>query len=132
MGSTVQDFWRIWNGLPQPSELLEQKRMVREQANGQQICIGALMIFREGVKPEWEDKVNARGGHFQIQLKPNTGAGQIDEHWNNLVLATIGATLEPADRITGVRLVDKLSGTRPASSVIRLELCSQTTRTVQQ
>jgi len=118
--STVQEFWKLWNYVPQPSELLEQKRMVREQPDGLHV-IDALMIFRESIRPEWEDEKNANGGHFQIQLKPNIGGGQIDEYWNNLVLGMIGATIEPASMITGVRLVDKLSGPR-AANVIRLEI----------
>ena len=28
--SSVQEFWKLWNHMPQPSELLDQKRMVRE------------------------------------------------------------------------------------------------------
>merc|ERR1712185_887417 len=64
---------------------------------------------------------NAQGGHFQFQLKPNVGGGQVDEYWNNLVLGMIGATIEPANMITGVRLVDKLSGPR-AANVIRIEV----------
>lgn len=120
--STVQDFWKLWNHMPQPSELLEQKRMVREQPDGLHV-IDAIMIFRDNIRPEWEDKMNASGGHFQFQLKPNIagGGGQIDEYWNNLVLGMIGATIEPANMITGVRLVDKLSGPR-AANVIRLEV----------
>eukprot|EP00429_Kryptoperidinium_foliaceum_P138572 CAMPEP_0176273440 /NCGR_PEP_ID=MMETSP0121_2-20121125/46221_1 /TAXON_ID=160619 /ORGANISM="Kryptoperidinium foliaceum, Strain CCMP 1326" /LENGTH=226 /DNA_ID=CAMNT_0017613625 /DNA_START=73 /DNA_END=753 /DNA_ORIENTATION=- len=118
--NTVQDFWRHWNHVPQPSELLEQKRMVREQPDGLHV-IDALMIFRDGVRPEWEDKLNAQGGHFQFQLKPSIGGGQIDEYWNNLVLGMIGAAIEPANMITGARLVDKLSGPR-AANAIRLEV----------
>lgn len=118
--NTVQSFWKLWNHMPQPSELLDSKRMVREQPDGLHV-IDAIMIFRDGVRPEWEDKLNANGGHFQFQLKQNLGAGQIDEYWNNLVLGMIGATIEPADMITGVRLVDKLSGPR-AANVIRLEV----------
>mmetsp|Transcript_65116 Transcript_65116/g.199140 ORF Transcript_65116/g.199140 Transcript_65116/m.199140 type:complete len:229 (-) Transcript_65116:63-749(-) len=118
--STVQSFWKLWNHMPQPSELLEQKRMVREQNDGLHV-IDALMIFRDGVRPEWEDKMNATGGHFQYQLKPGVGGGQIDEYWNNLVLGLIGAAIEPANMITGVRLVDKLSGPR-AANAIRLEV----------
>eukprot|EP00931_Biecheleriopsis_adriatica_P071508 TRINITY_DN4537_c0_g1_i1.p1 TRINITY_DN4537_c0_g1~~TRINITY_DN4537_c0_g1_i1.p1 ORF type:complete len:231 (-),score=49.18 TRINITY_DN4537_c0_g1_i1:94-786(-) len=118
--STVQGFWKLWNHMPQPSELLEQKRMVREQPDGLHV-IDAIMIFRENIRPEWEDKMNANGGHFQFQLKPNLGGGQVDEYWNNLVLGMIGATIEPANMITGMRLVDKLSGPR-ASNVIRLEI----------
>jgi translation initiation factor 4E len=118
--STVQAFWKLWNHMPQPSELLEQMRMVREQPDGLHV-IDAIMIFRESIRPEWEDKMNATGGHFQFQLRPNIGGGQVDEYWNNLVLGMIGATIEPANMITGVRLVDKLSGPR-AANVIRLEV----------
>mmetsp|Transcript_117369 Transcript_117369/g.252363 ORF Transcript_117369/g.252363 Transcript_117369/m.252363 type:complete len:228 (-) Transcript_117369:314-997(-) len=118
--ATVQNFWKLWNHMPQPSELLEQKRMVREQPDGLHV-IDAIMIFRENIRPEWEDKMNANGGHFQFQLKPNIGGGQVDEYWNNLVLGMIGATIEPANMITGLRLVDKLSGPR-AANVIRLEV----------
>ncbi|CAL1157752.1 unnamed protein product [Cladocopium goreaui] len=117
---TVQDFWRFWNHIPQPSELLEQKRLVREHPDGLRV-IDALMIFQENIRPEWEDKMNANGGHFQFQLKPSCGGGQIDEYWNNLVMGMIGATIDPPNMITGVRLVDKLSGPR-ASNVIRIEV----------
>merc|ERR1719424_2416066 len=118
--SSVQDFWKLWNHMPQPSELLDQKRMVREQPDGLHV-IDAIMIFRENIRPEWEDKLNATGGHFQFQLKPAVGGPQIDEYWNNLVLGMVGATIEPANMITGIRLVDKLSGPR-AANVIRLEV----------
>ena len=47
--------------------------------------------------------------------------GQIDEYWNNLILGVVGGTIEPAEIITGVRLVDKLSGPRQANG-IRLEV----------
>merc|ERR1712183_727747 len=118
--STVQDFWKLWNHMPQPSELLDQKRMVREQPDGLHV-IDAIMIFREGVRPEWEDKLNESGGHFQFQLKPSVGGGQIDEYWNNLVLGMIGGMIEPSHMITGLRLVDKLSGPRQANG-IRIEV----------
>mmetsp|Transcript_35904 Transcript_35904/g.86431 ORF Transcript_35904/g.86431 Transcript_35904/m.86431 type:complete len:226 (+) Transcript_35904:44-721(+) len=118
--ATVQEFWRIWNHMPQPSELLEQKRLVREQKDGLH-TIDSLMLFREGIRPEWEDGANATGGHFQFQLKPPTGGGQIDEYWNNLVLGMVGGTIEPLDMITGIRLVDKLSGPR-AAGLIRVEV----------
>lgn len=118
--STAQDFFAIWNGLPQPSELLDNKRIMRE-GKGSAVAVDALMIFKEGIKPEWEDKENTQGGHFQIHLKANTGGGQIDEYWNNIVLAMVGGTMDPSDQITGVRLVDKLSGKGPTNG-IRIEL----------
>lgn len=117
---TVKGFWKYWNHLPQPSELLDGKKFVRETAETKSV-VDALMVFREGIKPEWEDSTNATGGHFQFQLKPNLGGGVIDEYWNNIVLGMIGGTIEPADMITGVRLVDKLS--QPArAAAVRIEV----------
>merc|ERR1719265_2101283 len=83
--STVQEFWQVWNHLPQPSELVNHNRLVREDGDGVHV-VDALMVFRDGINPEWEDSMNANGGHFQFQLKTNMPAGQIDEYWNNLVL----------------------------------------------
>mmetsp|Transcript_74407 Transcript_74407/g.210529 ORF Transcript_74407/g.210529 Transcript_74407/m.210529 type:complete len:230 (-) Transcript_74407:62-751(-) len=120
--STAQEFWTIWNGVPQPSELLDGKRFTREQPSGQMAAIDALMLFQESIMPEWEDSANAQGGHFQIQLKPPSGGGQIDEYWNNLVLAIIGETMDAGHVITGVRLVDKLSGKGKVTDMIRIEL----------
>mmetsp|Transcript_95592 Transcript_95592/g.117105 ORF Transcript_95592/g.117105 Transcript_95592/m.117105 type:complete len:232 (+) Transcript_95592:49-744(+) len=118
---TAQEFWSIWNGVPQPSELLDNKRITRDNGGGSQTAIDAIMIFKEGVRPEWEDPLNASGGHFQVQLKPNMGGAQIDEYWNNIVLGMVGGTIDPYDMITGVRLVDKLSGAK-AAGILRIEL----------
>jgi translation initiation factor 4E len=118
--STVQEFWQIWNFLPQPSELLNNHRLVREEGDAVHI-VDALMIFREGIKPEWEDKMNANGGHFQFQLKSSISAGQVDEYWNNLVLGMVGASIEPTHMITGLRLVDKMFAQRGVPS-LRIEV----------
>mmetsp|Transcript_57857 Transcript_57857/g.161486 ORF Transcript_57857/g.161486 Transcript_57857/m.161486 type:complete len:235 (-) Transcript_57857:121-825(-) len=117
--ATVKGFWRYWNHLPQPSELLDGKKFVREAGDTRNV-VDALMMFREGIKPEWEDEKNASGGHFQFQLKPTLSGGTIDEYWNNIVLGMIGGTIEPAEMITGVRLVDKLNQAR--NPFIRIEV----------
>lgn len=120
--STAQEFWSIWNGVPQPSELLDGKRFMKEQPSGPAVAIDAIMIFQDGTSPEWEDPANEKGGHFQIQLKPHLGGGQIDEFWNNLVLAVVGETMDSGNIVTGLRLVDKLSGKTKLTDTIRLEL----------
>eukprot|EP00927_Polykrikos_kofoidii_P057476 TRINITY_DN51616_c0_g1_i1.p1 TRINITY_DN51616_c0_g1~~TRINITY_DN51616_c0_g1_i1.p1 ORF type:complete len:247 (-),score=47.81 TRINITY_DN51616_c0_g1_i1:20-700(-) len=105
---TVESFWDSWSRLPQPSELLNN-RMVFPVSDGFHV-VDALMIFREGISPQWEDEANADGGHFQFHIKAASVLGQVDEYWNNLVLGMIGASIEPANLITGVRLVDKIGG----------------------
>eukprot|EP00927_Polykrikos_kofoidii_P078529 TRINITY_DN75342_c0_g1_i1.p1 TRINITY_DN75342_c0_g1~~TRINITY_DN75342_c0_g1_i1.p1 ORF type:complete len:253 (+),score=35.98 TRINITY_DN75342_c0_g1_i1:404-1162(+) len=119
---TVQEFWSIWNGIPQPSELLDGKKFIRVETSGHSTEIGALMIFRDGIAPEWEHPANSQGGHFQLTLKAVAIGGQVDEYWNNIVLAIIGGTLEPCTKVNGVRLVDKLGTRNRATDHIRIEL----------
>lgn len=119
---TVQDFWSVWNGVPQPSELLEDKRFTREQPTGQTQAVDSFMIFREGIKPEWEDPANAKGGHLTISARPASGGGQIDEWWNNLILGMVGETIACSDCITGARLVDKIGGKGKDPPNIRFEI----------
>lgn len=117
---TVQEFWRLWNHMPQPSELLNSQRMVREADDALHL-VDALMIFKDGIKPMWEDPLNAKGGHFEYKLGKNITGEQIDEYWNNLVLGLIGGNLEEGGIVTGVRLVDKLNTGR-GGGCIRIEV----------
>jgi len=121
--SNVADFWKYWLCVPQPSELLEGKHFVREHNNntGDLTQIDTIMLFREGVRPEWEDPANASGGHYQFMFKPaNIQPGQLDEYWNNIVMGVLGGTIEPSEIITGIRLLDKSTGGRNAC--IRIEV----------
>ncbi|XP_026191472.1 eukaryotic translation initiation factor 4E type 2 [Cyclospora cayetanensis] len=119
--NTVQTFWQLWAHIPQPSELLGHKRMIRQDNNGRSHVVDALMIFKEGIQPMWEDPHNATGGHMEYRITPfQTRAGQLDEYWNNLVLGLVGGTIETCEYITGIRLVDKLGqGRHPC---IRMEV----------
>lgn len=122
--STVKGFWMYWNHIPQPSELVEGKKFVSGAGEAQR-DVDALMLFKAGIRPEWEDSVNASGGHFQFQLKPSFGGGAIDEYWNNIILGMVGGTIEPPEMITGARLVNKLSTAQPrgaGASAIRIEV----------
>jgi translation initiation factor 4E len=120
--SNVEEFWKYWLCVPQPSELLEGKHFVREiGANGEMAQIDTLMLFREGIRPEWEDPANATGGHYQFMFRPsNIQPGQLDEYWNNIAMGIMGGTIEPNDLITGIRLLDKSTATK--SACIRIEV----------
>lgn len=123
--NTVQEFWQLWNMLPQPSQLMSDKRMVRNGPTGKAQMVDAIMIFRDEVKPMWEDPLNATGGHFEIryqQTREPEEQAQLDEHWNNIVLGMVGATIEPLGIITGVRLVDKLHTSGRGGGFIRIEV----------
>lgn len=107
---TVESFWATFEHIPQPSRFAQGESSYVDKQ-----LITSLMLFRDGVAPEWEDPVNANGGHFQFQWRPNSVAPeQLDEYWNNLVLGIVGDTIESEGEfshsriIQGVRFVDKL------------------------
>ena len=121
--NTVQDFWRVWKEVPQPSQLMTNHRMVRRADNGDPQFVDAIMIFRDGVKPMWEDPINSSGGHFETRYfitQSKAEQALMDEHWNNLVLGMIGSNIDPVGMITGIRLVDKLHSAR--GGFLRIEI----------
>lgn len=119
--STVKGFWSYWNHLPQPSQLLSGKKIFREEA-GDKTMVESLMVFREGVKPAWEDEKNACGGEFQVTLNPKLGGGQIDEYWNNIVFGMVTGAIQHSDMLMGVRLLDKLTAPKVDRQHIRVEI----------
>lgn len=105
--SAVHDFWRYWAHLPLPSDVFSAKgeggRVVRPKVNGR--GLEALGLFKTGPKPEWEDPLNLKGGHWEVRR--DFDLKQLDGLWYDLVLALIGETLEDGRDVMGARVVDK-------------------------
>lgn len=53
-------------------------------------------LFKEGIRPEWEDVQNKHGGKWSYQFKEKRNV-PIDELWLHVMLAAIGETLEDED-----------------------------------
>ncbi|GFE55171.1 translation initiation factor [Babesia ovis] len=107
----------------QPSELSTTHRLSRECNDGSEHVVDAIMVFRDGIEPMWEDVMNKDGGHFDYRFKPGeVSQVNVDEYWNNIVLGLIGSNMPHAHLINGVRLVDKLAGRFP---VLRIEVWFQ-------
>lgn len=112
--STVEDFWRFKNNIPVPSKVFftsqgGHKRFADREVEG-------YSLFKKGIRPEWEDKANMHGGEFCCRrgFKPS----ELDTLFERLLLGLIGETIDPADEICGMRVVDKSK----ASPLYRLEV----------
>nr|QBH73399.1 eukaryotic translation initiation factor 4e [Isotomurus palustris] len=84
---TVEDFWSIYNHIKNASELKTG-------------C--SYFVFKDGVKPMWEDPVNRPGGRWLIsfdrRLRP-----QLDNQWLEVLLCLIGEAFDDdGDDICGV------------------------------
>ncbi len=57
-----------------------------------------LHLFREGIKPAWEDPNNCKGGHWTIRLKK----GLTSHYWEELLFAIIGEMFDVGNEICGL------------------------------
>jgi translation initiation factor 4E len=96
---TVEDFWCLYNHLAKPS-------MLKAGSN--------YHMFKDGVKPEWEDEENKNGGKWIIDLKKD--AQKVDDAWMNIILAMIGEQdfQEYSDEICGVVVSPRAKGNKLA------------------
>lgn len=68
---SVQAFWTVYKHLKRPSDLP---------------TVSDYHIFKEGIRPVWEDEENKRGGKWIMRLKK----GVADRYWEELLMALIG------------------------------------------
>jgi translation initiation factor 4E len=109
--STVEGFWRFFNHIPPPSQMFTTEdgggRQQRAGGAAGDREIEGISLFRKGIRPEWEDLRNMHGAEFF--LKKNLNMAQLDQWWENLIMSAVGETIDPADVLCGVRVVDKSS-----------------------
>eukprot|EP01054_Gregarina_sp_Poly1_P006223 Gregarina_sp_Poly_1__6222@NODE_32_length_19284_cov_132_623615_g29_i0_p7_GENE_NODE_32_length_19284_cov_132_623615_g29_i0NODE_32_length_19284_cov_132_623615_g29_i0_p7_ORF_typecomplete_len284_score30_39IF4E/PF01652_18/1_6e43_NODE_32_length_19284_cov_132_623615_g29_i031514002 len=74
--STAEAFWALYSHCIRPSQL----------ARGTE-----YHLFREGIKPMWEDPANQQGGTLTLRLRKDKD--YLDYFWEALILAMIGEQL---------------------------------------
>jgi translation initiation factor 4E len=68
---TAQQFWRVYTHLKRPSTLP---------------IVSDYHMFKDQIRPVWEDEENKQGGKWIIRLKK----GVIDRYWDDMLLAVVG------------------------------------------
>ncbi|XP_043911713.1 eukaryotic translation initiation factor 4E-like [Protopterus annectens] len=72
---TVEDFWALYNHIQRPSKL----------QFGCDYC-----LFKDGIKPMWEDELNKQGGRWLITLNKQQRHNDLDRYWLETLLCLIG------------------------------------------
>eukprot|EP01133_Synstelium_polycarpum_P000229 gene229-279_t len=57
-----------------------------------------IYLFKEGIRPVWEDPENQNGGKFVVKVRRNFTS----KWWEDLLLAFIGEQLDAGDTINGI------------------------------
>lgn len=79
---TAEQFWRVYDHIIRPSE---HKTTIDYH------------LFKNGIKPTWEDPMNKDGGKWMVRLKKGLSA----HYWETLVLAIIGEQFDVGNEICG-------------------------------
>jgi len=96
--TSVESFMSIFSTLRRPSQLERNSN---------------YHLFKNGIKPMWEDSANQNGGKWIITLK-GTNSALLDRSWMWLVLALIGEELDENDDVTGAVVSTRSKGDRIA------------------
>ena len=79
---SVEEFWTYYNHLIRPNDLPNTSD---------------YHLFKEGIKPVWEDAANRRGGKWIVRLKK----GLASRYWEDLIIGLVGGQYGIEDGICG-------------------------------
>uniref|UniRef100_A0A3Q3GZZ6 Eukaryotic translation initiation factor 4E type 2-like n=1 Tax=Labrus bergylta TaxID=56723 RepID=A0A3Q3GZZ6_9LABR len=80
--ASVEQFWRFYSHLVRPGDLSGHSD---------------FHLFKEGIKPMWEDDSNRSGGKWIIRLRK----GLASRFWENIILAMLGEQFMVGEEICG-------------------------------
>ena len=81
---SLEDFWRMYNNTYSLSDVISNTD---------------YLIFKKGIRPEWEDPANKYGGKWVVTLPIEDDMGEeCDRAWLRLLLAVIGGEFDKSQR----------------------------------
>lgn len=80
--NTVEKFWGLYAHMTRPHDLVGH---------------ADIHLFKDGIKPLWEDDANKNGGKWIVRLKK----GLANRCWENLILAILGEQFMVGEEICG-------------------------------
>jgi len=80
--ASVEQFWGYYSRLVRPVDLTSHSD---------------IHVFKDGIKPMWEDGANKNGGKWIVRLRK----GLASRCWENLILAMMGEQFMVGDEICG-------------------------------
>ncbi|KAG2180464.1 hypothetical protein INT44_003468 [Umbelopsis vinacea] len=83
--SSIEDYWAVYSHLKRPKDLPN---------------ISDYHLFKQGVRPVWEDTMNVNGGKWIVRLKK----GLASRYWESLVMAIVGDQFDVGQEICGAVL----------------------------
>ncbi|CAD7704349.1 unnamed protein product [Ostreobium quekettii] len=94
---TVEDFWSLQHNVALPS-------MLKPNAD--------IHLFKEGITPKWEDRMNEDGGRWTVTAPKTGGERVLNGLWLDAMLACVGDMFEDGVEVCGVVCNIRAKGNR--------------------
>ena len=110
--NSLAKFAAVWKNTPYNSLSafffdLKNSELKKMTIAGEERVVEALLLFRAGIEPKWEDPQNLQGTSLICELH-DPAPEDLDLIWSDLVFALIGERFEYSEEINGVRVLDRL------------------------
>jgi len=83
--STIEEFWNVYGHLKRPNDLAH---------------VSDYHLFKQGIRPVWEDELNKEGGKWIVRLKK----GLASRFWEALVIAIVSEQFDDGNEVCGAVL----------------------------
>ena len=122
-------FFQFWNKYPGSdlNNIFYDGNSVKYHFK-EKLRIISVNIFKDGIKPLWEDDNNNGGKYFQIDyliLNPSLMGEftkRANHNWKKLALCTMGGAIPGTEFINGIRFIDKTNFERGNKILFRIEI----------
>ncbi len=123
--STLHNFASLWKYTTYkcPAELLydlntrSSKSFKLHEEDEEVKIVDGLYLFKDTIKPKWEDERNTRGCSLSCELQ-NLDSRSINKVWKDMLFAIVGENFPYSEQINGFRLLDRLK----KYNIIKVEL----------
>ena len=91
-------FWRntIYNQIT--SIFTNPYNLTVKQVKGTDFKIGSLALFRDNIRPEWEDPKNMHGGEYSVKFNGGD-KNEIINMWQTIIFSVVGGTFEGVNEV---------------------------------
>lgn len=115
---SVADFWKCFNNIPSADKLYANKIVLDRN------YVSGYSIFKKGILPIWEDKVNAEG--CELSCRKMMTIDEFSKYWKELYFKTINMEFSH-DVVTGIRVLNKSNRSKKMHKVeVWLSMTDQT------
>ena len=127
--SDIITFFQFWNKYPgnNPKNVFYDGKTIKYYFKDK-FRIISMNIFKEGIKPLWEDENNNGGKFLQMEYqvsntsKMNQFCKELQIQWKKLALLTMGGRFPGSEYINGIRFIDKTNFDRGNKILFRIEI----------